>query len=147
MGLELSEALYAGLSKIDTPRLIEASKNAEAFNRPLDNWDTGEALNMAEMFYGATVFNQDLDAWNTSFVTTMQEMFREASSFNHSLNSWNVASVTTINTIGAESESTDLTFTVADEPIKAGDIQAGTITADRLNVTDLALDFTFICWP
>ena len=53
-----------------------------------------------------------------------------------------VASVTTINTIGAESESTDLTFTVADEPIKAGDIQAGTITADRLNVTDLALDFT-----
>jgi hypothetical protein len=32
MGLELSEAMYAGLSKIDTPRLIEASKNAEAFN-------------------------------------------------------------------------------------------------------------------
>lgn len=50
-----------------------------------------------------------------------------------------VASVTTINTIGAESESTDLTFTVSDEPIKAGDIQAGTITADRINVTDLVL--------
>ena len=32
MGLELSEAMYAGLSKIGTPRLIEASKNAEAFN-------------------------------------------------------------------------------------------------------------------
>ena len=32
MGLELSEAMYAGLSKIDTPRLKEAAKNPEAFN-------------------------------------------------------------------------------------------------------------------
>ena len=32
MGLELSEAMYAGLSKIDTPRLKEAAKNTEAFN-------------------------------------------------------------------------------------------------------------------
>ena len=32
MGLELSEAMYAGLSKIDTPRLKEAAKTTEAFN-------------------------------------------------------------------------------------------------------------------
>ena len=32
MGLELSETMYAGLSKIDTPRLKEAAKNPEAFN-------------------------------------------------------------------------------------------------------------------
>ena len=32
MGLEISEAMYAGLSKIGTTRLKEAAKNTEAFN-------------------------------------------------------------------------------------------------------------------
>jgi hypothetical protein len=49
-----------------------------------------------------------------------------------------VASVTSINTLGVESDSTDLTFTVGDEPVAVGDVQANAITANEINVTNLS---------
>ena len=49
-----------------------------------------------------------------------------------------VASVTSINTLGVESDSTDLTFTVGDEPVAIGDVQANAITANEINVSNLS---------
>jgi hypothetical protein len=49
-----------------------------------------------------------------------------------------VASVTSINTLGVESDSTDLTFTVGDEPVAVGDVQANAITANEINVSNLS---------
>ena len=49
-----------------------------------------------------------------------------------------VASVTSINTLGVESDATDLTFTVGDEPVAIGDVQANAITANEINVSNLS---------
>ena len=49
-----------------------------------------------------------------------------------------VASVTSINSTGSESNATTLTFSVANAPIKTVDIQANAITANEINVTNLA---------
>ena len=49
-----------------------------------------------------------------------------------------VASVTSLNTLGTESNATTLTFTVADEPVAEGDIQANAITANKINVNQLS---------
>lgn len=49
-----------------------------------------------------------------------------------------VASVTSLNTLGTESNAATLTFTVADEPVAEGDIQANAITANKINVNQLS---------
>jgi len=52
------------------------------------------------------------------------------------------ASVTSINVSGSESDAATLPFTIVNEPVGGIDIRANTIVADKINVTDLALDFT-----
>jgi len=49
-----------------------------------------------------------------------------------------VASISSINSVGAESEAASLTFNVTQKPVKLGDIQANAITANEINVTNLA---------
>ena len=49
-----------------------------------------------------------------------------------------VAKVTSINSLGVESEPSSLTFTVSDAPVALGDIQANAITANEINVANLA---------
>ena len=44
---------------------------AEAFNQPLNNWDTSKVTSMESMFAHATAFNQPLNNWDTSKVTDM----------------------------------------------------------------------------
>ncbi len=59
-----------------------------------------------------------------------------------------VASVTSINTLGVESDSTDLTFSVADDPVKSEEVKVGTNTLSNVvgtsgtgNDTVLALGY------
>ena len=49
-----------------------------------------------------------------------------------------VASITSLNTLGTESSPATLTFTVGDAPVGLGDVQANVITANEINVTNLA---------
>ena len=49
-----------------------------------------------------------------------------------------VASVTSLNPLGSESSAATLTFTVGNEPVGSGDIQANVITATEINVANLA---------
>tara|TARA_B100001027_G_scaffold102043_1_gene70125 strand:- start:334 stop:5904 length:5571 start_codon:yes stop_codon:yes gene_type:complete len=49
-----------------------------------------------------------------------------------------VASITSISSTGAESSATSITFNVTQQPVKLGDIQANAITANEINVTNLA---------
>ena len=49
-----------------------------------------------------------------------------------------VASISSINSVGAESEAASLTFNVTQKPVKLNDIQANAITANEINVTNLA---------
>ena len=44
---------------------------AEAFNQPIESWDTSGVTDMQYMFYYAA-FNQPIGSWNTSRVTDMQ---------------------------------------------------------------------------
>ena len=59
---------------------------AEAFNQPLNNWDTSKVTDMTFMFARTKAFNQPLNNWNTSNVTNMSYMFRSAQAFNQPLN-------------------------------------------------------------
>ncbi len=49
-----------------------------------------------------------------------------------------VASVSSLNPLGSESSAATLTFSVGNEPVGSGDVQAGVITATEINVTNLA---------
>jgi surface protein len=50
---------------------------------------------MSYMFKHAQVFDQNLIKWNTGNVINMKEMFRDTQAFsNHDLSSWNVNKVT-----------------------------------------------------
>ena len=66
---------------------------ATSFNRPLDNWDTSNVMNLALMFNQASSFNQPLNSWDTSHVQFLDNMFNLASSFDQSLAGWNITSV------------------------------------------------------
>ena len=42
---------------------------AQAFNQPVNAWDTSSVTTMSYMFAGTMAFNQPLDSWDTSAVT------------------------------------------------------------------------------
>ncbi|OUR97724.1 hypothetical protein A9Q86_16055 [Flavobacteriales bacterium 33_180_T64] len=114
---------------IDTPDLSNVTnmrymfRHATNFNQDIGDWDTGEVINMASlffdatafnnggqplnwnttkvtdmsfMFYESTVFNQDIGSWNTGNVTEMSFMFIRATAFNQDIGSWNTTKVTTM---------------------------------------------------
>lgn len=71
---------------------------ADSFNQPIANWDTSSVTTMHGMFFGADVFDQPLNAvagkWNTGNVIDMSNMFEEAAVFNRSLANWDTSKVT-----------------------------------------------------
>jgi surface protein len=48
---------------------------SEAFNQPINDWDTSKVTDMKEMFLSATVFQQDISDWHIGAVSTMEDMF------------------------------------------------------------------------
>ena len=58
---------------------------ATSFNQPLNNWNTGNVIDMDGMFCFTGLFNQPLNNWNTENVTDMNHMFYKAISFNQPL--------------------------------------------------------------
>lgn len=66
--------------------------DAQSFDQPIGDWNTGSVTTMARMFNGAVLFNQDISGWNTSKVTTTYRMFFNAHMFNQPLNDWNINS-------------------------------------------------------
>ena len=48
---------------------------------------------MERMFVACDAFNQPLNNWNTAAVATMQRMFAGCAAFNQPLNNWNTAAV------------------------------------------------------
>jgi surface protein len=48
---------------------------SEAFNQPINDWDTSKVTDMKEMFLSATVFQQDISDWQIGAVSTMEDMF------------------------------------------------------------------------
>jgi surface protein len=60
----------------------------QAFNEPLNCWNTGSVTNMNGMFYAALRFNQDIGNWDTTKVTNFQVMLSRSTSFNQNLCNW-----------------------------------------------------------
>ena len=67
-----------------------------SINRTIDSWNTGNVINMSNMFNNAREFDKLIITFNTANVTTMQGMFANAIKFNKPIGSWNTAKVTTM---------------------------------------------------
>jgi surface protein len=63
-------------------------------NRTIGSWNTGNVINMSNMFNNAREFDKLIITFNTANVTTMQGMFANAIKFNQPIGSWNTSSVT-----------------------------------------------------
>lgn len=88
------------------------------------NWITTNAVNMSNMFYGATNFDENIGGWNTANVTDVSLMFFNATSFNQNIDSWNISSLSSLTNLFLQATSfnsplnswnvsniTDLSFT------------------------------------
>ena len=71
--------------------LKETFKGAEAYNQPMDNWNTNKVINFSFMFNDCKSFNQPLNDWDVSNALEMKGMFAGAVNFCQSLNNWNLA--------------------------------------------------------
>jgi surface protein len=76
----------------------------QAYNQPMNNWNTSKVTNMTFMFHFNPAFNQPLDQWNTSNVINMGHMFHGCSAFNQTINVWNTSKVTDMNTMFTEAQ-------------------------------------------
>ncbi|MEP3632358.1 MAG: BspA family leucine-rich repeat surface protein [Shimia thalassica] len=74
-------------------------------NLDIGGWDTGNVLDMANMFNRARLFNQDIGDWDTSSVTTMAVMFRLARDFNQDIGGWDTGNVESLGSMFNEATS------------------------------------------
>ena len=69
-----------------------------AFNQPIDYWDTSQVTNMSNMLHFDNVFNQPIGDCDTSSVTNMNRMFcnmpRYNNAFNQLIDHWDTSQVT-----------------------------------------------------
>ena len=95
-----------------------------AWNEPTDFPNYQYRINIVDSS-GNQVMNKIVDVENVDLNFT-----KKASNY--------VASVSSLNPLGSESSPATLTFTVGNEPVGSGDVQANVITATEINVTNLA---------
>ena len=105
--------------------------SSSSTGRPFLAWDTPTdypnyqyRINIVDSS-GNQVINKIVDVENVDLNFT-----KKASNY--------VASVSSLNPLGSESSAATLTFTVGNEPVGSGDVQANVITATEINVTNLA---------
>ncbi len=81
-------------------------ENADAFNKPIYNWDTTGATSLSRMFVGNNAFNQDISsslqtrseigqnyiAWDVKNILSFRDMFISCTTFNRSIQNWNTTS-------------------------------------------------------
>lgn len=59
------------------------------FNEDISSWDLSSAVDVSNMFHGASFFNQDLSSWTFgSNLISMHRMFFSAQSFNQNFCAW-----------------------------------------------------------
>ena len=67
---------------------------ADAFNQPLDGWNTENVKDMSSMFEASKSFNQPIENFNTKNVDTMHRMFHSSKAFNQSIDALDVYDMT-----------------------------------------------------
>lgn len=78
----------------DSVNMRQMFQSATIFNQPIQSWTTGSVTNMSNMFTNASAFNQPIGSWNTVSVTNMNSMFQFAVAFNQNIGSWDIRNVT-----------------------------------------------------
>jgi surface protein len=77
--------------------MLAMFNGATAFNNggspDINNWDTGNAIEMRGVFQSCTNFNQPVGNWNTSNTQGMIALFYNCTSFNQNIGAWNVTNV------------------------------------------------------
>ncbi|MDQ6531278.1 BspA family leucine-rich repeat surface protein [Flavobacterium sp. LHD-85] len=67
---------------------------ATGFNQPIGNWNTSAVTNMVNMFAYASNFDQNINTWDISKISSLNGMFLGAAKFNQNIGAWNVSNVT-----------------------------------------------------
>jgi surface protein len=79
---------------------------ADAFNQPLNNWDTSSISDLEKMFFLAEAFDQDLSSWDVSNVSNMESMLSlsgiSESNYDNILIGWSGQNVLNNVYLGAE---------------------------------------------
>ena len=105
--------------------------NASSIARPILSWDNPTDFPVKE-------FRVDVnDSSSNAVISKIVDTNSADLSYIPKDTNYNY-SITAINGLGIESNATTGTFTVADEPVAEGDIQANAITANKINVTQLS---------
>jgi len=84
------------LGLASTPAAVNMSDmfaGASVFNRDISAWNVSKVTNMTSMFQSTSAFNQNIGSWDVSNVTTMQQMFNNALAFNQNISGWNIQKV------------------------------------------------------
>ena len=116
-------AAPAGLAFTDTSS-SSTGRPFLAWNTPTDFPDYQYRINVVDSS-GNQVVNKIVDVANCDL-----NFAKKGTNY--------VASVSSLNPLGSESSAATLTFTVGNEPVGSGDIQANVITATEINVANLA---------
>ena len=105
--------------------------DSSSTGRPFLSWD--EPTDFPDYQYRINV----VDSSNNQLINKIVNTTEAELNFTPTGSNY-VASVTSLNTLGSESNAATLTFTVSDEPVAEGDIQANAITANKINVSTLS---------
>ncbi len=94
--------IFDGIQEWDTSNVTNMADmfgGCENFNQPLNAWSVSNVTNMSGMFEICHDFNQPLDTWNVSHVINMKKIFSDCLLFNQPLNTWNVSNVIDMSTM------------------------------------------------
>ncbi|WP_163411588.1 BspA family leucine-rich repeat surface protein, partial [Flavobacterium ajazii] len=114
--------------------LYKMFQDCKKFNSDLNNWDTTNVRETADMFYGASLFNNSIASWNINNVTNMQYMFYKATAFNQSLASWGTQFNTSVDMFNMLNFSG---IDIANYDATLSGFNAGTVTGRNLGALGL----------
>ena len=93
----MSSSDYGDIANLNTTNAVNMSNmfdGATNFDENIGGWNIANVTDVSLMFFNATSFNQNIDSWNISSLSSLTNLFLQATSFNSPLNSWNVSNIT-----------------------------------------------------
>ena len=105
--LDITAIDIPDLSGLISLRSMFMGASSLVYNESINNWDTSNIEDMAQMFSRASLFNRRIGSWNVSNVTDMGRVFQAAENFNQDIGAWDVGNVRDIQSMFIHAQSFD----------------------------------------